>query len=158
MRLSFIAAMLAISVAGCSTQQIGALPEQSRADREAQILGASLAVKAGNFEQAEHMLAGYMYRDEIGELRFKSLSVSSDTEKQAIDTVSLMLWDTGRDATLEPFAKRYLSGYDRDVMLCRLAERNAVYEKAYNCWNELGDIDRARRTVRTESALRILKD
>jgi len=69
-----------------------------------------------------------------------------------------MLWDTGRDASLEQFAKRYLSGYERDVMLCRLAERNAVYEKAYNCWNDLGDVDRARRTVRTESALRILKD
>jgi hypothetical protein len=158
MRLSFLCFAVAVGIAGCNTQQIGALPAQSKADREAQILGASLAVKAGNFEQAEHMLAGYMYRDASGELRFKSLSVSGETEKQAVDTVALMLWDTKRDATLEKFANRYLSGYERDVMLCRLAERNAVYEKAYNCWNDLGDVDRARRTVRTESALRILKD
>lgn len=86
------------------------------------------------------------------------MGVSSDAKKKAVDTVALMLWDTGRDGTLESFAKRYLSSYERNVMLCRLAERNAIYEKAYNCWNELGDVDRARRTVRTESALRILKD
>lgn len=158
MRLSCLAAVLAVAICGCTTQPFGALPPQSSSQREAQIQSAALAVKTGNFEQAEKLLAGYMYRDETGELRFKSLSVSSDVEKQAVDTVSLMLWDTGRDSTLERFAKRYLSGYERDVMLCRLAERSAIYEKAYNCWNDLGDVDRARRTVRTESALRILKD
>ena len=115
-------------------------------------------MNGGSFESAERLLAPYLYRDDAGELRFRSLGVSSQAEKKAIDTVALMLWDTGRDATLQSFAKRYLDGYERDVMLCRLAERNAVYEKAYNCWNDLGDVDRARRTVRTESALRILKD
>lgn len=158
MRLSCLAVVLAIGVGGCTAQPFGALPAQSKSDREAQILSASQAVKTGKFEQAEKLLAGYMYRDATGELRFKSLGVSSDVEKQAVETVSLMLWDTGRDSTLERFAKRYLSGYERDVMLCRLAERSAIYEKAYNCWNDLGDVDRARRTVRTESALRILKD
>ena len=158
MRLSCLAVVLAIGVGGCTAQPFGALPAQSKTDREAQIISASQAVKTGNFEVAEQLLAGYMYRDATGELLFKSLSVSSDVEKQAVETVSLMLWDTGRDATLERFSKRYLSGYERDVMLCRLAERSAIYEKAYNCWNDLGDVDRARRTVRTESALRILKD
>lgn len=88
----------------------------------------------------------------------RSTGISSAARQQAIDTVALVLWETGRDASLEQFSKRYLGGYEREVMLCRLAERNAVYEKAYNCWNELGDVDRARRSVRTESALRILKD
>jgi hypothetical protein len=158
MKLSCLAAVLAIAIVGCSTQQIGALPPQTTPQREAQIQSASQAVKSGNFEQAEKLLAGYLYRNDAGELLFRSLGVSSESQRQAVDTVALMLWDTGRDATLEDFAKRYLSGYERDVMLCRLSERNAIYEKAYNCWNDLGDVDRARRSVRTESALRIFKD
>ena len=157
MKLSCLAAVLAIAIVGCSTQPIGALPPQSGAQREAQIQVAAQAVIAGNFEHAEKLLAGYLYRDESGDLVFKSLGVSSESHRLAVDTVALMLWDTGRDSTLEGFAKRYLSGYEREVMLCRLAERNAVYEQAYNCWNDLGDIDRARRSVRTESALRIFK-
>ena len=157
MRLSWIAMVLAVGVAGCSTRPAATLP-QTPAQREAQIEVAAQAVNGGSFESAERLLAPYLYRDDAGELRFRSLGVSSQAEKKAIDTVALMLWDTGRDATLQSFAKRYLDGYERDVMLCRLAERNAVYEKAYNCWNDLGDVDRARRTVRTESALRILKD
>lgn len=158
MKLSCIAIVLAIGVVGCTTQPVAAPPTQTKAQREGQIEVAAQAVKGGSFDNAEKLLAPYLYRDKDGELRFRSLGVSSDAEKKAIDTVALMLWDTGRDATLESFAKRYLDGYERDVMLCRLAERNAVYEKAYNCWNDLGDLDRARRSVRTESALRILKD
>lgn len=157
MRLSWIAIVLAIGVTGCTTQP-GAAPPQTPKQREAQIEVAAQAVKGGNFASAEKLLAPYLYRDQEGDLRFRSLGVSRDAKKKAVDTVALMLWDTGRDATLEGFAKRYLDDYERDVMLCRLAERNAVYEQAYNCWNDLGDVDRARRTVRTESALRILKD
>lgn len=158
MKLSCIAIVLAVGVVGCTTQPVAAPPPQTKAQREGQIEVAAQAVKVGSFDSAEKLLAPYLYRDNDGELRFRSLGVSSDAEKKAVDTVALMLWDTGRDATLESFAKRYLDGYERDVMLCRLAERNAVYEKAYNCWNDLGDVDRARRSVRTESALRILKD
>lgn len=158
MKLSCIAIVLAIGVVGCTTQPVAAPPEQTSAQREAQIEVAAQAVKGGGFDNAERLLAPYLYRDKVGELRFRSLGVSSAAEKKAVDTVALMLWSTGRDATLESFAKRYLGGYEREVMLCRLAERNSVYEKAYNCWNDLGDLDRARRTVRTESALRIFKD
>lgn len=157
MKLGWIAVVLAIGISGCSTQ-LTASPPQTPEQREAQIEVAAQAVKGGNFGSAEKLLGPYLYRDDAGELRFRSLGVSSKAKKKAVDTVALMLWDTGRDATLESFAKRYLDGYERDVMLCRLAERNAVYEEAYNCWNGLGDVDRARRTVRTESALRILKD
>lgn len=158
MRLSCVAFALAIGLAGCSTQPAGPPLPPTKAQREAQIELAAQAVKGGKFELAEQVLARYLYRSHSGELLFRSLRVSSAVERKAIDTVALMLWDTGRDASLEQFAKRYLSGYEGDVMLCRLAERNAVYEKAYNCWNDLGDVDRARRSVRTESALRILKD
>lgn len=158
MKLSCIAIALAIGVVGCTTQPVAAPPPQTTAQREAQIEVAAQAVRGGGFDSAEKLLAPYLYRSNEGELLFRSLGVSSSAKKKAIDTVALMLWDTGRDGTLESFAKRYLDGYERDVMLCRLAERNAVYEKAYNCWNDLGDVDRARRSVRTESALRILKD
>jgi len=158
MRLSCFALVLAIGVAGCSTQPPGLPLPPTKAQREAQIELAAQAVMTGKFELAEDLLARYLYRNQSGELLFRSIGVSSESQRKAIDTVALMLWDTGRDASLEQFAKRYLSGYERDVMLCRLAERNAVYEKAYNCWNDLGDVDRARRNVRTESALRILKD
>jgi hypothetical protein len=149
---------LALTVAGCSSQAGGVIPDQTKPQREAQIHLAADAVKAGNFEYAERLLGPYMYRSQEGELLFKSLGVSSEVEKKAVDTVALMLWDTGRDASLEKFAGRYLSGYEREVMLCRLAERGAIYERAYACWNDLGDVDRARRVTRTESALRILKD
>ncbi|MFL1449345.1 hypothetical protein ACI77O_13190 [Pseudomonas tritici] len=158
MKVSCIVVALAIGIAGCSTQPNGEAPPQSTAQREAQINLATQAVKAGDFKHAEKLMGDYMYRDKQGELRFKPLGISSESEQEAVDTVALMLWDTGRDATLESFSRRHLSGYERDVMLCRLAERGAVYERAYNCWNDLGDVDRARRSIRTESALRILKD
>lgn len=158
MRLSYVVLAISLGIAGCTTQPPGAPLPPTREQREAQIDLATQAVRSGKFDQAEQLLSRYLYRSPDGELLFRSMGVGSDSEQKAIDAVALMLWDTGRDATLESFSKRYLSGYERDVMLCRLAERNAVYEKAYNCWNGLGDVDRARRTVRTESALRILKD
>jgi len=139
-------------------QPVASMPPQATSQREAQIGLAAQAVKVGDFAQGERLMGDYLYRGKDDELMFKSGGVSGDSKKIAIDTVALLLWDTGRDMTLEKFANRYLSGYERDSMLCRLAERGAVYEKAYNCWNELGDVDRARRSIRTESALRILKD
>ncbi|MCF5371297.1 hypothetical protein [Pseudomonas syringae] len=158
MKLSCIVLMLALGVGGCSTQPGATLPDQTQTQREIQILNASHAVNSGSFDKAEKLMGDYLFRDGAGELRFKSLNVSSEVEKQAVDTVALLLWDTKRDATLISFSNRYLSGYEREVMLCRVAERGADYEKAYNCWNDLGDVDRARRTIKTESALRVLKD
>jgi len=158
MRLSCLALTIILGIYGCSAQPPGEPLPPTKEQREAQIDLAAQAVKGGNFDQAEQLLSRYLYRNQDGELLFRSIGVGSRAEKKAIDTVALMLWDTGRDASLEQFTKRYLSGYEREVMLCRLAERNAVYEEAYNCWNDLGDVDRARRAVRTESALRILKD
>jgi hypothetical protein len=158
MKLSCIASALAIALTGCSMEPVASMPPQTTNQREAQIDLAGQAVMTGSFAQGERLMADYLYRGKDDELLFKSVGVSSESKKKAIDTVALLLWETGRDMTLEKFANRYLSGYERDSMLCRLAERNAVYEKAYNCWNGLGDVDRARRSIRTESALRILKD
>lgn len=148
---------MALFVSGCASQGTAVLP-QSTDERTAQVQAAAQAVKLGQYEHAERLLADYLYRDADNGLRFKSFSLSSAAKKQATDTVALLLWETGRDASLETFAKRYLSGYERDVMLCRLAERNARYKQAFECWNKLGDSDRAKRVLKTEAALRILKD
>lgn len=159
LRLAFALGAV-VALGGCiSTGQAYApVPAQSKGERAAQISSAAQAVKLGNYEHAEKLMADYMYRDQSGELLFKSTSFTAESRKQAVDTVALLLWETGRNESLEHFASRYLSGYERSSMLCRVAERGAVYEKAYNCWNELGDVDRARRVIKTESALRILKD
>lgn len=148
---------LVLALSGCATD-VATAPPQTKSERTAQVQAAAQAVRLGNFEHAERLLADYMYRDKEGGLRFKSMTLSSEARKQATDAVALLLWETGRDASLEKFAQRYLRGYERGVMLCRLAERNARYEQAYQCWNRLGDLDRARRVVKTEAALRILKD
>lgn len=148
----------ALALSACAGFSAPDLPNQTDAQREAQIKAAEIAVTTGNFASAEKLMAPYLYRDATGELVMHYLGVSSDANKSAVDTVALLLWDTGRDATLESFAKRYLRGYERQVMLCRLAERQASYDKAYSCWNGEGDVDRARRVIRTESALKILSD
>lgn len=150
--------LAAALVSGCSGMGTLKAPPQTKYERAAQVQAASAALRAGNYHQAEQLLADYMYRDDSGELRFKFLRFTPEGKKQAVDTVAMLLWETGRDQSLADFASRYLHGYERDVMLCRLAERKAEFEDAYQCWNDLGDIDRARRSVRTESALRILKD
>ena len=144
-------------LSGCGAIQHKA-PSQTAQERAAQIQAAAGAIKAGHYQHAESLLADYMYRDDDGDLRFKFIRFTSDGKKQAIDTVAMLLWETGRDKTLVDFAKRYLTGDERQTMLCRVAERNAEYEDAYHCWNDMGDIDRARRTIRTESALRILRN
>lgn len=148
-------AMCLATLAGCA--EVGTR-HQSVSERTAQFEAAAAAVKVGNYDAAERLMADYMYRDKEGGLRFKRVILTSETRKQAIDTVAYLLWETGRDASLEKFAKRYLHSPEREVMLCRLAERNAVLEQAYQCWNDLGEEDRARRVIRTEAALRILKD
>lgn len=143
---------------GCSGIGKHKAPVQTKHERAAQVQAAAGAIKAGNYHHAENLLADYMYRDSSGELRFKFISFTPEGKKHAVDTVTMLLWETGRDKTLADFADRYLHGYERETMLCRLAERNAEYEDAYQCWNDIGDIDRARRSVRTESALRILRN
>jgi hypothetical protein len=86
----------------------------------------------------------------------KYSSLSGENRKQAIDTVVSLLWATGRDDTLKQFADDYLSGNEYKATICRITERQALYEEAYHCWNKMGEIDRAERVVRTEAALRIL--
>lgn len=147
----------ALMLASCSVQAED-WQNQTKEERTAQVQAAAQAVKLANYQHAEHLLGDYMYRDDDGGLRFKSMTLSSEAKKLATDTVALLLWETGRDASLEAFAKRHLSGDERDSTLCRLAERNALYDEAFNCWNKLGDLDRAQRVVRTESALRILRN
>lgn len=158
MHIRLFALFVALGLAGCVTEPAGSALPTTSAKRKAQVELAGHEAMRGRYQQAEQLLAPYLYRSPEGDLMLRSTGISSAAQQQAIDTVALVLWETGRDASLEQFSKRYLGGYEREVMLCRLAERNAVYEKAYNCWNELGDVDRARRSVRTESALRILKD
>ncbi len=156
-RLVFVCACAGLLLAGCAGSGVSK-SSQTKHERDAQVKAAAHALKVGKHDHAEQLMADYLYRDSDGELRFRFVSFTPQGKKQAIDTVALLLWETGRDSTLEGFANRYLNGYERGTMLCRLAERNAQYEKAYHCWNELGDVDRARRSVRTEAALRLLKD
>lgn len=158
MRIRLLGLFIALGLTGCVTEPDGSPLPASSAQREAQVDLAGQEAMRGRYKQAEQLLAPYLYRSAEGDLMLRSTGISSAAQQKAIDTVALLLWETGRDASLEQFSKRYLGGYEREVMLCRLAERNAVYEKAYNCWNDLGDVDRARRSVRTESALRILKE
>ena len=158
MHTRLFALIIALGLTGCVTEPAGSPLPATSAQREAQVELAGQEAMRGRYKQAELLLAPYLYRSPEGDLMLRSTGIRSTAQRKAIDTVALLLWETGRDASLEQFSKHYLSGYERDVMLCRLAERNAVYEKAYNCWNDLGDVDRARRSVRTESALRILTD
>ena len=127
----------------------------AKPSREAEMNYAMQAVERGDFEAAEAILAPYMVRHENGELRFKSFGGFSG-RKTAIDAVVMLLWETGRDRTLESFAKRYLNGYERNVTLCRIAERGAEYEAAFKCWNDVGDVDRARRVIKTKLALEVM--
>ncbi|WHT75815.1 hypothetical protein QMY54_00550 (plasmid) [Pseudomonas rhodesiae] len=110
----------------------------------------------GKYQHAERMLAQYVSRNNSGQLRMKYFGISGENRKHAIDTVATLLWETGRDDSLKQFAKDYLSGSEYQTTLCRISERQAKYEEAYHCWNEMGEIDRAERVVRTEAALRIL--
>lgn len=150
-----IALVCCLLLSGCTGRSILPVTAADIQDRSL-ILGAQEAVQRGQYKEAEHLLAKYVYRTETGDLKIQFWGLNSKSRKLAIDTVVSLLWETGRDQTLAQFAKEYLSGDEYQVTMCRLAERQAHYPDAYACWNKLGHQDRAERTVRTEAALRIL--
>lgn len=117
---------------------------------------AKQAVDLGYYVNAERLLAQYVYRNKAGELKLRFFGLSGKIRKEAIDTVVRLLWETGRDDTLKQFADDYLSGDEYQTTLCRISERQASYEQAYQCWNRMGEVDRAERVIRTEAAIRIL--
>lgn len=144
-----------VSLTGCAG---GPLFGESLADRQArsQIDGAERAVTLGSYPEAEQLLAPFVYRDDAQRLKLKFFGVSGANRKLVADTVVRLLWETGRDDTLQQFSEAYLSGDDRTSVRCRLFERKGLYEAAYQCWNDAGQTDRAERVIRTEAALRIL--
>lgn len=141
----FLAAM---SVSGCA--------QFDRAEAKANLAGADQSVNFGDYGTAEHLLAEYVYRDKAtGALKLHS-GLRGRSRKTAVDTVVKLLWETGRDATLLQFAGDYLSGREKQITNCRVAERQARYDEAYSCWNGIGEVERAERVLRTEAAVRIL--
>nr|CAM96057.1 putative exported protein [Pseudomonas fluorescens SBW25] len=152
-----ILAMAVLAMSGCAHDEKPFFaPSDSELQDRSQLSGADQAVLMGKYQHAERMLAQYVSRNNSGQLRMKYFGISGENRKHAIDTVATLLWETGRDDSLKQFAKDYLSGAEYQTTLCRISERQAKYEEAYHCWNEMGEIDRAERVVRTEAALRIL--
>lgn len=149
-------AHIAVLIACMSLGACTGSPSVSDLQNQSQLSGADQAVHIGKYESAEKLLGQYVYRDDRGNLKMKYSGLSGETRKQAIDTVVSLLWATGRDDTLKQFADDYLSGNEYKATMCRITERQALYEEAYHCWNKMGEIDRAERVVRTEAALRIL--
>ncbi|MCU9528121.1 hypothetical protein [Pseudomonas mosselii] len=149
-QLGGIAVAMAMLVGCVSSGPSGDVQDRS------QLAGASHAVQMGQYGLAEQRLAQYAYRDKDGRLKIKYFGISGDNRKHAIDTVVSLLWETGRDDTLKQFSHDYLAGSEYQTTLCRISERQAKYEEAYHCWNDIGEVDRAERVIRTEAALRIL--
>lgn len=150
-------AMAVLVLSGCAQgEKPFFAPSLSDLQDKSQLAGADQAVHMGKYPHAERMLAQYVSRNDSGQLRMKYFGISRENSKHAIDTVVMLLWETGRDDSLKQFAKDYLSGQEYQTTLCRISERQAKYEEAYHCWNQMGEIDRAERVVRTEAALRIL--
>lgn len=149
-KASAVVLLACMSLGACTGPSVTELQDQS------QLSGADQAVHIGKYDSAEKILGQYVYRDDSGRLKMKYLGISSDNRKQAIDTVVSLLWETGRDDTLKQFADDYLSGDEYKVTICRITERQALYEEAYHCWNKMGEGARAERVIRTEAALRIL--
>lgn len=149
-------ASLTILLACMSLGACSSAPSVAELQARSQLSGADQAVHIGKYDSAEKILGQYVYRDDRGNLKMRYAGISGDNRKQAIDTVVSLLWATGRDDTLKQFADDYLSGDEYKATMCRLAERQALYEEAYNCWNKMGEPDRAERVIRTEAALRIL--
>lgn len=119
-------------------------------------MAAQEAVALGKYPLAESLMQDYVYRSEKGELKMKFWGLSGKNRKMAIDVVSALLWETGRDETNAQFADDYLSGDERKTVHCRLAERQARYNDAFQCWNAMGQVDRADRVLRTKGAMDIL--
>ncbi|MDM1712528.1 hypothetical protein HX137_17985 [Pseudomonas sp. 165] len=144
-------ALAMVTLVGCASSG----PSGDQED-QSQVSGANHAVQMGQYGLAEQRLAQYVYRDKDGALKIKYFGISGDNRKHAIDIVVALLWETGRDDTLKQFAHDYLPGDEYQTTLCRISERQAKYEEAYHCWNNMGEVDRAERVIRTEATLRIL--
>jgi len=146
-----------MSVSACAPP-LGPLlgPSQAEQNTQGVVSMAKQAVDLGYYVNAERLLAQYVYRNKAGELKLRYFGLSGEIRKEAIDTVVRLLWETGRDDTLKQFADDYLSGDEYQTTLCRISERQASYEQAYQCWNRMGEVDRAERVIRTEAAIRIL--
>ena len=149
-KASAVVLLACMSLGACTGPSVTDLQNQS------QLSGADQAVHIGKYDSAEKILGQYVYRDDQGHLKMKYMGISGDNRKQAIDTVVTLLWETGRDETLKQFADDYLSGDEYRSTICRITERQALYEEAYHCWNKMGEGERAERVIRTEAALRIL--
>lgn len=145
-----------ISIGACSSNN--GLFEPSLKDKQdsSQLSGAIQAVDLGIHGRAERILGNYVYRAKDGDLKMRYFGITGTNRKEAIDIVVSLLWETGRDETLKQFAGDYLSGTEYQTVLCRIAERQARYEDAYQCWNKMGEVDRAERVIRTEAAFRVL--
>lgn len=134
----------------------GCAPSVKDLQDQSQLSGANNAVLMANYQDAEKLLGQYVYRDGSGRLRMKSVGISADNRKHGIDTVVQLLWETGRDESLQQFAREYLTGSEYQTTMCRISERQARFEEAYHCWNDMGEATRAERVIATEAALQIL--
>ncbi|MCK1788700.1 hypothetical protein [Pseudomonas violetae] len=134
----------------------GCAPSVKDLQDQSQLSGANNAVLMANYQNAEKLLGQYVYRDRSGRLKVRSVGISADNRKHAIDTVVQLLWETGRDESLQQFAGEYLTGREYQTTMCRISERQARFEEAYHCWNDMGEATRAERVIATEAALQIL--
>lgn len=156
LRSAIMIGVAGLILSGCGTG--GILAGQPQSEQAQKIASATAAVKVGRHEHAERLMADYVYRTEEGALKLRNVGFFGDDRKKAIDLIVLLLWETGRDKTLATFADDYLPSYERSVTHCRLAERQARYQDAFRCWNDLGHTDRAERVIRTDGAIRILRN
>ncbi len=146
---------IAAAMAGCEGRGVTPVTQGDIDDR-GRLQAAQRAVQLGEYQVAESVLADYVYRTKEGELKLRYWGVSSKSRKLAIDVVSQLLWETGRDDTSLQFADDYLSGDERKTVHCRVAERQKRFDDASACWNEMGQLDRSERVIRTKAALQIL--
>lgn len=148
-----LALMAVITLSGCAN--VGLPVTQADIDDRSKIIAARDAVKVGKYSLAESILSDFVYRSDNGDLKVEFWGLKGSNRDMVIDTVEALLWESGKDTTNIQFANTYLTGKDRQTVLCRIAERQADYPKAYECWNKMGDIDRARRSMQMDAAIRV---
>lgn len=154
--VAVLALAVAAAMAGCEGRGITPVTQGDIDDR-GRLQAAQRAVQLGEYSVAEVVLTDFVYRTDKGELKLRYWGVSSKSRKLAIDVVSQLLWETGRDETSIQFADDYLSGDERKTVHCRVAERQKRFDDAAACWNEMGHLDRSERVIRTKAALKILQ-
>lgn len=149
-------AVLVVLLSGCANR--GLPITQADIDERSRAKAAQEAIDRGIYPLAESILAEFVYRDEKGSLKVKYWGLNGETRKMVIDSSMQLLWETERYASAEEFANEYLSGSERATMICRLAEQQRQFERAYSCWNQKGDPDRAERVLRSAAVVKILGD